>query len=211
VTTGDCMSVTIKNHRSRLITAKTNYSQISIFFMFLLLFLFGQKVLLAGNTAELFWIAPGDNLAQDQAYKYDIRYSSIPIGADTTNWWNYALDVDSVPSPALSGSKDSCMIHDLSIESNYYVAIRTADLAYNWSDISNVAEISSILCIDMTQDGTIDILDILCMLDFLYKDGPPLPSESMGDVDNSGEMNILDVLYIINFCYKEGPPPDCGN
>lgn len=205
------MSVTIKNHSSRLITARTNSSQISILIMFLLLFLFGQEALMAGNTAELFWTAPGDDFAWGRAYKYDIRYSSIPIGSDTANWWNFALDVESVPYPSPSGSRDSCMIHDLSIESNFYVAIRTTDEAYNWSDISNIAEIPSILCIDMTLDGTVDILDILCLLDFLYKEGPPLPPGSIGDVDHSGHINILDIIYMINFCYKDGPPPECGS
>ena len=201
------MSASIKNSNSRT----TYYSLFTFLILLLLLFLYGQGTLMAGNDAELIWTAPGDDFARGQAYKYDVRYSSVPIGSDTTNWWNHALSADSAPYPSPAGYKDSCMISNLSIENHFYVAVRTTDEAYNWSDISNIAEIPSIFCIDITQDGSVNILDILYLLDFLYKDGPPMPSETIGDVDNSGDINILDVIYLINFCYKSGPSPNCGD
>ena len=201
------MSVSINDSNS----TTTYYSLFPFLVLLLLLFLHGQGTLMAGNNAQLIWTAPGDDIARGQACKYDVRYSSVPIGSDTTNWWNHALSADSAPYPSPAGYKDSCMISNLSIENHFYVAVRTTDEAYNWSDISNIAEIPSIFCIDITQDGSVNILDILYLLDFLYKDGPPMPSETIGDVDNSGDINILDVIYLINFCYKSGPSPNCGD
>ncbi len=205
------MSVIINSNSPWPITAKNHYSWFSFLILFFFLFLHGQESPLAGNDAELIWTAPGDDFTWGQANRYDIRFSSVPIGSDTTNWWNYAQSIESVPYPSPAGFKDSCVIANLSIDNHIYIAIRTADETDNWSDISNIAKIPSTSCIDFTQDGAVNILDALYLLNCIYKDGPPIPNGSISDTNNSGDTNILDALFIINFCLKSGPPPDCGD
>ncbi len=65
-------------------------------------------------------------------------------------------------------------------------------------------------CGDVNKDGGINILDVVDIINYKYKGGPPPMPEIIGDVNQSGEIDILDVIYIINFKYKGGPPPDCG-
>jgi hypothetical protein len=66
------------------------------------------------------------------------------------------------------------------------------------------------ICGDANGDGTINILDVTHLVDYLYREGPPpLPSEA-GDADGSVEINILDATYLINYLYKDGPPPACS-
>ncbi|RKX19808.1 MAG: hypothetical protein DRP51_06760 [Candidatus Zixiibacteriota bacterium] len=56
----------------------------------------------------------------------------------------------------------------------------------------------------------INILDIVYLINYKYKGGPPPENLNMADVDNcSGDINILDVVYLINYKYKLGPDPSC--
>jgi len=65
-------------------------------------------------------------------------------------------------------------------------------------------------CGDVDNSGTINILDVSYLINYLYRDGTaPDPLES-ADVDYSGSINILDAAYLINYLYRDGPEPDCG-
>jgi C1A family cysteine protease len=65
------------------------------------------------------------------------------------------------------------------------------------------------VCGDVDADDSLNMLDILYLIAYLYKSGPvPVPPES-GDVNNSGGIDMLDVLYMISFLYKGGPAPTC--
>jgi hypothetical protein len=62
---------------------------------------------------------------------------------------------------------------------------------------------------DCTGDGEIELGDLLYLISYLYKGGPPPDPSGVGDVDCSGEIELGDVLYLINYLYKGGPPPGC--
>jgi hypothetical protein len=68
------------------------------------------------------------------------------------------------------------------------------------------------ICGDIDEDEFVGgILDIVYLINFRYKDGPPPPIMESSDVNNDGKFgDILDIVYLINFRYKEGPEPDCG-
>ncbi|MCP4703757.1 MAG: hypothetical protein GY865_04030 [candidate division Zixibacteria bacterium] len=161
------------------------------------------------NSVELFWSAPGDDYSLGRGANYDIRYSSFPIGSDTISWWNSATKVSLSPDPSWNGRQDSCTIYNLSLNNSYYFAIKTSDESNNWSGISNIAEIPPLFCVDISGDGSMDILDAIYLLNFIYRNGAPLPSGIDGDIDNSGEINILDAILIIGFCYKDAALPGC--
>ncbi|MCP4703938.1 MAG: hypothetical protein GY865_04955, partial [candidate division Zixibacteria bacterium] len=60
-------------------------------------------------------------------------------------------------------------------------------------------------------DGTagIDILDIVCLINFIYKQGTaPIPLSS-ANVDGIPSIDILDIVHLVNFVYKNGPNPNC--
>jgi len=63
---------------------------------------------------------------------------------------------------------------------------------------------------DVNQDDSINILDILYLIDYLYKGGPPPANGNQSDPDASCEIDILDITYLINFLYKGGPGPVWG-
>lgn len=62
---------------------------------------------------------------------------------------------------------------------------------------------------DANNDNSLNILDIVYLINFKYKDGPsPVPDETCsGDADCDCQVNILDAVLLINSLYKSGLPP----
>jgi len=72
-----------------------------------------------------------------------------------------------------------------------------------------VPDTGDYICGDIDGGGTISILDVTFLINFLYRYGPsPDPLES-ADINGNGAINILDAVYLINFLYKLGPAPLC--
>lgn len=64
---------------------------------------------------------------------------------------------------------------------------------------------------DADFNGTISILDITYLINFLYKAGAvPRPELAAGDASCDGIINALDVTKLINFLYKGGSRPPCN-
>ena len=62
---------------------------------------------------------------------------------------------------------------------------------------------------DFNGDGSVDIADVVFLINYLYTSGPaPDPLES-GDVNCDDEVNIADVIFLINYLFKNGPWPSC--
>lgn len=62
---------------------------------------------------------------------------------------------------------------------------------------------------DADGDGTVNMQDIVFLIDYLYKGGEtPDPIES-GDPDCNCAFNILDITYLIDYLYRNGPEPGC--
>jgi len=58
------------------------------------------------------------------------------------------------------------------------------------------------LCGDFDNDQTINILDVVFLINFLYKEGKPPEPLITGDTDGDGEVNILDIVCLLNRIYK---------
>ncbi len=76
-------------------------------------------------------------------------------------------------------------------------------------DSTSVAFVSDPECGDTNSDGEMDILDVVYLINYRYKSGPPPDPMESGDVNHDGSIDILDIVYIINFVYKSGPEPLC--
>jgi len=59
---------------------------------------------------------------------------------------------------------------------------------------------------DANNDQIINLLDIVYLIDYLYKGGPA-PVFYCGDVNVDGVINLLDIAYLIAYLYQGGPPP----
>ena len=61
---------------------------------------------------------------------------------------------------------------------------------------------------DADNSGSMNLLDILYIINYLYKGGPaPEPDVLMADADCDGAISILDANYIIDYLYNGGSAP----
>ena len=79
----------------------------------------------------------------------------------------------------------------------------------NYYSDNQTVKVILYLCGDVDFDDKINILDVVFLINSIYKDGPAPEIAESSDIDNSGIINILDVVYLINFIYKDGPDPIC--
>ncbi len=59
---------------------------------------------------------------------------------------------------------------------------------------------------DVNNDKKIDISDMVYLINYLFKGGPP-PAPGKGDCNGDGRVSIGDIVYLNNFLYKNGSPP----
>jgi len=64
-------------------------------------------------------------------------------------------------------------------------------------------------CGDLDQNGLINILDAVLLINYIYKNGPEPVPLSNAYIDSDDLINILDVVYLLNYIYKDGPDPIC--
>jgi len=63
---------------------------------------------------------------------------------------------------------------------------------------------------DANKDGNVNILDVVFIINYKYKNGTAPPTPELADPNNDCEIDILDIVYIINYKYKNGPEPELG-
>ena len=88
-------------------------------------------------TLLVSWAATGDDGSTGQAWQYDLRYSTNPVGGSVATWWNQATHVAGVPQPSTAGATDEVLVTGLNPGTTYYFVLRVADEALNWSGYSN--------------------------------------------------------------------------
>jgi hypothetical protein len=73
-------------------------------------------------------------------------------------------------------------------------------------------KLSTYVCGDADASMSVDIDDVLFLINFIFLNGPaPLTAESC-DPDCSGGIDIDDMVYLLNYIFFQGPPPcaDCS-
>jgi len=95
-----------------------------------------------GNV-NLEWSAPGDDGHVGAADRYDLRYAAAPPSSAS---WDSARTVQRSWDPKAAGATERVTVAGLR-GGSWYFALRAADEAANWSEISNVvrAEIPPVL------------------------------------------------------------------
>ncbi len=63
------------------------------------------------------------------------------------------------------------------------------------------------VCGDVDGDQSVNILDAVYLINYIFKGGPaPVPMDA-ADANLDGAINIGDPVYLINFIFRGGPPP----
>jgi hypothetical protein len=66
---------------------------------------------------------------------------------------------------------------------------------------------ASSICGDADGNGTLDIDDVIYLINYVYIGGdPPLPTES-GDINCDGKIDLLDIARLTNYIFRGGSAP----
>lgn len=68
------------------------------------------------------------------------------------------------------------------------------------------------ICGDANNDGLVTLPDVVYLINYLFKGGPPpVPVACIGDANGYGEVSITDIVYLIGYTLRNGSPPvdDC--
>lgn len=60
---------------------------------------------------------------------------------------------------------------------------------------------------DVNCDNQRTVSDIIYLINYFFKGGPPPSFIETGDVNCDGKVTISDVVYLVNYLFKGGPPP----
>jgi hypothetical protein len=154
------------------------------------------------------WTVPGEYVGEQPISAYDIRYNTVPVGADTQTWWDDAVSCTGDGFfNFVVGERDSLQVAD---EARYhpeiYLAIKGLDERPNASGISDIVDF---ICADANASGMVEPGDIVYLITYLFRGGPAPQPMAIGDVNCSGLVEAGDIVYLIGYLFRDGQAP-CG-
>ena len=60
---------------------------------------------------------------------------------------------------------------------------------------------------DANRNGSVELGDVVYLINYLYKSGPPPNPRAAGDPNNDCRIELGDLVYLINYLYKSGLAP----
>lgn len=163
-----------------------------------------QVTAVSDSTISLSWTTPDDPMRVAGLAQYDVRYSQEEIDEQT---WESAQQAEGEPVPGEPSSLESFTLAGLERATTYFIALKTADGALNWSDLSNVVQGQTRDAFTIDPDGTGDFPTIQEAID-------AIPSGSIIELSDgtfSGNLNRdLDFMgKALTLRSQSGDPENC--
>jgi len=76
-------------------------------------------------------------------------------------------------------------------------------------DNDNIGDACDYLCGDANSDEKLNILDVVFILNYLYREGPDSDPHDAMNVDNNEFINLFDITVYVNYLYRGGPDLQC--
>ena len=133
------------------------------------------------------WIAPQTTPQLSSRQEYRMVSDVLDGLGGESESDNYTILVNSGAQPSAVGASDG---QDWWVEAGYVSAIR-------------------ITRGDINADGIINVGDVVCLVNYLYKLGDEPCSVEAGDVNGDCTVNVGDVVSLVNYLYRGGNPPAC--
>ncbi|KAA3634650.1 MAG: hypothetical protein DWP97_06610, partial [Calditrichaeota bacterium] len=171
------------------ITSKARLSSVLPILLMAIALVIPTSLFAQSETVTLNWTAPGDDGSTGQASYYDIRYSTSMINDAN---WDFATQVNNEPTPQMAGAAESFDIQGLQENTTYYIAIKAADEAMNWSGLSNV----------ITKSTTAESVAPASIPDLLVTstgdNSVEISWTAPGDDGTTGQASTYDIRYSTN-------------
>ena len=165
---------------------------------------YGGEEWLVGDTGPIIWhgTGQGTSVGVDSTTLIDVfldRNSgyggfseTLFTGIQRKDNWSAEWQVI---GPASSKCRVKVIAHDCvgntaSDTSNYDFTIRFPNIAG-----------------DANSDGSVTVADVVYLVSYLFKHGPPPDPLWKGDANGDCEVTVSDIVYMISYFYKGGNPP----
>lgn len=155
----------------------------------------GPQTVVAGDTVEFMVLAtdpdPGDILTITKDGPGDL--TTVPHPTPDTGFyrWETTMD-DTLGSP-----------HTVTFYVNDGTGLSDTDKVF----IDVIPYVPPPREGDLNRDGTVDIVDVVFLVNYLFEEGPPPDPPPAGDVDGDCYITLADVIRLINYVFKMGPAP----
>jgi hypothetical protein len=156
---------------------------------------------------SLYWwyndsVSPNYLLATAVTFGYDL----IPAGSG--NLFKLIVNIS-----------ETAPLGDTVLDLEHDVGPTSIDCLYALHDASTIradivdgsVTIEPVICGDVNGDGVVGAGDVVYLLSYLFRDGPPPSPLCEGDANGDGSVGAGDVVYLISYLFRNGPPPvsDC--
>ena len=93
------------------------------------------------------------------------------------------------------------LVTDKGLDSLKFNAVTASWLATKCDSVRDASNLIG----DANGDGKVSVSDVVYLINYLFKGGPPPINPS--DANYDGKVSVSDVVYLINYLFKGGPPP----
>jgi len=146
-------------------------------------------------------LGPGTTPSSDGYYgPTGITIEVLGFEGDMLDVHVHAPDPDDIDGDGVPNSEDNCLT-----ESNP----DQADL-----DEDGIGDVCDSLCCalrgNVDHSGTIDIADLVYLVDYMFSGAPPPPCAGEADIDGGGgadPIDIADLVFLVDYMFNAGPPP----
>jgi hypothetical protein len=155
----------------------------------------------------------------DTAYLGEyFEYHFVAVGAEPPYYW-YWQGGDIPWGLAWEGDTVGRLYGEPTVKATFYFNIRCTD-SQNPAEEDTVNTLRLVVtdppppdyvCGDADDNETVNVSDVVHLINFVFGDGPePIPLEA-GDVDCNETVNVSDIVYLIAFVFGDGLEPcaDC--
>jgi len=165
------------------------------------------EVIEAGNQPPVLILSSPDSLE--------------PVVGETLSVYVYATDPDEdsislsiLGTPTNSGFVDSgngggvfTFVPDSTQEDSIYLVTFIASDGSLADSHTVVMHVISYVPGDVNGDGSVNVGDVVALVDYLYRGGPTPDPLAAADTNCDGQVNVGDVVYLVDYLYRGGPAP----
>lgn len=85
------------------------------------------------------------------------------------------------------------------------------DRVSQWVDYSPwLGALVPYVCGDADTDSSVSVVDVVYLINYIFRDGPPPYPLDVGNVNCDGDITLADIVFLINYIFKQGTTPcDC--